>query len=84
MLMLAIKHRHDDHSRLGSSGNLFCDVVAKIVQNKIPHAASSMAITATVAPPCGRGGIDTLAYSMYCDWQVYKTVFFSNIRHLSM
>ena len=26
MLMLAIKHRHDDHSRLSSSGNLFFDV----------------------------------------------------------
>ena len=26
MLMLAIKHRHDDHSRLSSSGNIFFDV----------------------------------------------------------
>ena len=26
MLMLAIKHRHDDHIRLSSSGNLFFDV----------------------------------------------------------
>ena len=26
MLMLAIKHRHDDHSRLSSSGNVFFDV----------------------------------------------------------
>ena len=26
MLMLATKHRHDDHSRLSSSGNLFFDV----------------------------------------------------------
>ena len=26
MLMLAIKHRHDDHNRLSSSGNLFFDV----------------------------------------------------------
>ena len=26
MLMLAIKHRHDDHSRLSNSGNLFFDV----------------------------------------------------------
>ena len=26
MLMLAIKHRNDDHSRLSSSGNLFFDV----------------------------------------------------------
>ena len=25
-LMLAIKHRHDDHSRLSSSGNIFFDV----------------------------------------------------------
>ena len=56
----------------------------KIVQNKIPHSASPMVIIATVAPPCGRGGLDTLAYSMYCEWQVYKTVFLSNIRHLSM
>ena len=26
MLMLAIKHKHDDHNRLSSSGNLFVDV----------------------------------------------------------
>ena len=39
--------------------------IPKIVQNKIPHSASPMVITATVAPPCGRGGLDTLAYSMY-------------------
>ena len=26
MSMLAIKHRHDDHNRLSSSGNLFFDV----------------------------------------------------------
>ena len=26
MLMLAIKHRHDDHNRVSSSGNLFFDV----------------------------------------------------------
>ena len=50
--------------------------VAKIVQNKMPHSATPMVITATVAPPCGRGGLDTFAYSMYCEWQVYKAVFF--------
>ena len=47
----------------------------KIVQNKMPHSAPPMVITATVAPPCGRGGLDTFAYSMYCEWQVYKAVF---------
>ena len=26
MLLLVIKHRHDDHNRLSSSGNLFFDV----------------------------------------------------------
>ena len=54
---------------------LLQSMTAKIVQNKIPHSASPMVITATVAPPCGRGGLDTLAHSMYCEWQVYKTVF---------
>ena len=34
MLMLAIKHRHDDHSRLSSSGNLFFDVWHNLPFNK--------------------------------------------------
>ena len=59
----------------GVSAAAHNEVDPKIVQNKIPHSASPMVITATVAPPCGRGGLDTLAYSMYCEWQVYKTVF---------
>ena len=35
MLMLATKHRHDDHSRLNSSGNLFFDV-----WHNLPYSAA--------------------------------------------
>ena len=46
---------HAEH--LNNTSNVLV-VLSRIIQNKIPSSASPMVIAATVAPPCGRGGLD--------------------------
>ena len=57
-------------------------LLPRIIQNKISHSAHPMVIAATVAPPCGRGALDTC---IQCNVNGRCTkLFLSNIRHLSM